>query len=319
MCMNVFIDTNILLSFFHFTSDDLDSLDKVFTSHKKGDATLHLTDQVRDEFQRNREIKITDALAKFKEVASSLQAPTFIRTLEGFEALENASTELRKQHKEILKKAEEAIIKKELSADHVITNFLKKANIHETTLETYSEARQRVDIGNPPGKNGSLGDAINWLLLMKHVPDKQDLYIISDDKDFYSHINKESINPFLKDEWERKKNSKVKCYKSLTPFLSDHFAGVTLAFDPKKKDLIDALSSSPNFITTHSLVSKLDEFKYFSLLEAKALLEAAETNNQFGWIVSDEDVKALILRAICPHRSHIKEPGLKAIIAEAES
>jgi hypothetical protein len=50
--MNVFIDTNILLNFFHFTSDELDALYSVFASQQQGAAMVHLTDQVCREFRR---------------------------------------------------------------------------------------------------------------------------------------------------------------------------------------------------------------------------------------------------------------------------
>jgi len=72
--MHVFIDTNILLSFFHFSNEELDSLNDVFASHKHGSATVHLTDQVRDEFRRNREVKIKDALGRFHVLAPEIAA-----------------------------------------------------------------------------------------------------------------------------------------------------------------------------------------------------------------------------------------------------
>ena len=52
--MHVFIDTNILLNFYHYTSDELDALNNVFASHNQGAANVYLTDQVCDEFKRNR-------------------------------------------------------------------------------------------------------------------------------------------------------------------------------------------------------------------------------------------------------------------------
>ena len=55
--MHVFIDTNILLNFFHFSKDELDALNNVFASHEHGAVTVHLTEQVCDEFKRNRENK----------------------------------------------------------------------------------------------------------------------------------------------------------------------------------------------------------------------------------------------------------------------
>jgi len=317
--MHIFIDTNILLSFFHFTSEDLNSLNNVFVSHKKGAASLHLTEQVRDEFHRNRETKITDALTRFKDAASALQVPTFMRTLPEFEKLEKASKSLQKSHAELLGTANKSILERTLAADLLIEGMFKKSKLLKASATIYTNARMRVDIGNPPGKNGSLGDAINWLLLLDSVPNEEDLYIVSDDKDYYSIIDKEKINPFLDDEWRRTKKSSVVCYRSLSAFLKDHFAGMTLSFDPEKKELIDALSNCGSFAATHAVVAKLDEFPSFSLLEVKAILDAANVNSQFGWIVTDGDVKSFIQKAIAPHKKHLKEAHYQEIINSVEA
>ena len=73
--MHVFIDTNILLNFFHYTKDELGALSNVFASHEHGSATVYLTDQVHDEFCRNRESKIKDALVQFESTSSLLNFP----------------------------------------------------------------------------------------------------------------------------------------------------------------------------------------------------------------------------------------------------
>jgi len=66
-------------------------------------------------------------------------------------------------------------------------------------------------------------------------------------------------------------------------------------------------------------VAQLEKFPFFSLQEAKGLLEAAHFNDQFGWIVSDDDVKLLIARAVHPHKSHLKDPTFQKIITQSES
>lgn len=312
--MHIFVDTNVLLSFFHFTSEDLDSLNDIFVSHKKGAAVLHMTDQVCNEFRRNREARIADALSRFRNAASAVQIPNFMTYLDGFEALDEAGKTFRKLHAAILKEANEEILGGTLPADRLIERMFKKTTPHPITSKIYSAARQRVDVGNPPGKNGSLGDAINWLLLMEHVPNGQDLYVISEDKDYFSTINDQKVNPFLEGEWKRKKASKVTCYRSLKAFLGDHFAGVTLSFDPEKMELINALGNSSCFATTHALVAKLDDFDFFSLHETKILLESAHQNEQVRWIIGDQDVSALILKAASPHKRCLKEPPYSEIV-----
>ena len=52
LLMHVFIDTNIILNFFHFASEEIVALNDVFASHKHGSANVHLTEQVCNEFGR---------------------------------------------------------------------------------------------------------------------------------------------------------------------------------------------------------------------------------------------------------------------------
>ena len=65
--MHLFLDTNIYLSFYHYTSDDLEELRKLGVLIESKNLTLHVPDQVVFEFRRNREAKFADALSKFKK------------------------------------------------------------------------------------------------------------------------------------------------------------------------------------------------------------------------------------------------------------
>jgi predicted nucleic acid-binding protein len=85
--MHVFIDTNILLNFFHFSKDELDALNDVFSSHENGAVTVHLTQQVCAEFRRNRENKIKDALKRFKDGKFSAQLPSFMKGYEEYKGI----------------------------------------------------------------------------------------------------------------------------------------------------------------------------------------------------------------------------------------
>lgn len=280
--MHVFIDTNILLNFYHFTSEDLDALNSVFVSHEQGAVTFHITDQIRDEFMRNREAKIKDALKRIGDFSLSAQLPYFMRGYEEYEELKALGKKVKAAAHSIRAKAEEDIKNNNLAADELIGSILGSSAVIKTDKDTYQAAKMRMDIRNPPGKDGSIGDAINWLLLLDSVPEGEDLYIITEDSDFYSVIDEESINPFLAEEWKNQKNSNVIAYRSLAKFLKDHYDGVVLSFDKNKKELIDALEGEGNFARTHELVGKLSKYKYFSLQEAKALLDGAVVNNQFG-------------------------------------
>ena len=62
--MNLFIDTNIFLSFYHLSSADLEELRKLVVLIDQGRLKLYLPSQVVDEFRRNRDNKIADAIKR---------------------------------------------------------------------------------------------------------------------------------------------------------------------------------------------------------------------------------------------------------------
>ncbi len=61
MPLHLFIDTNVYLSFYHFSSDDIESIDNLVNRVSAGDIVVHLPQQVENEWERNREIKLSNA------------------------------------------------------------------------------------------------------------------------------------------------------------------------------------------------------------------------------------------------------------------
>lgn len=312
--MHVFIDTNILLSFFHFTSDELDTLNNVFASHEQGTATVYLTEQVSNEFKRNRETKIRDALKRFNELKPTPQLPAFMREYKEYGEIRDLSNTLQGKVKDISSKAIKDIRRKELPADHLIGDIFERFGITETSDQIYERARKRMDLGNPPGKAGSIGDAINWTILLEVVPNKETIHIISEDGDFYSPLDEKVIDPFLEEEWQKRKGSSIRIYRTLGEFIQEHFDGVQLTFDEDKRALIEALASSGNFAATHSLVASLDSYGYFSLDEGRAIINAVEYNSQVGGILADRDVADFLTKALIPHRASLNTPTQQEII-----
>lgn len=305
--MHVFIDTNILLNFFHFSKDELDALNDVFASHEHGSAIVHLTEQVCDEFKRNREVKIKDALKRFKDIKYAAQLPNFMKAYGEYDEIRKLSAELQKKQKSIMERANTDITAKNLLADRLIGDIFERSKVLETNLDVYNSASMRMAIGNPPGKNGSIGDAINWVVLLSSVPEGEDLHVISEDGDYYSTLNEESVHPFLSEEWSRKKKSNLFVYSTLSEFMEEHFDGVAFSFDKDKEALIEDLRYAGAFAVTHNLVEKLEAYSYFSLKEVKKILDAAIENNQFGWIVTDYDVSDFLNRIAVPYMGNITD------------
>ncbi len=226
-------------------------------------------------------------MKQFRTFNLSAQLPYFMKTYEEYATLQNLSKKFKKHAKAISDKADTDILAMNLPADHLTNDIFGKSKILKTTAKIYDAARRRVDEGNPPGKPGSIGDAINWLLLLEHVPDEEPLFIVTEDSDFYSQFDDKAISPFLKHEWSQTKQSAVKAYRTLNELFDEHYDGVHVSYDEEKKDLVDALESCGSFAATHSVVAKLEKYKYYSLQEAKSILDALQANDQFRMIRGD--------------------------------
>jgi hypothetical protein len=233
---------------------------------------------------------------------------------EEYDAIRRLSSELQGLVKSISDKVDADILAKRLLADRLIADIFSRASIIETTPEVFAAADMRLRIGNPPGKSGSIGDAINWTILLRTVPDEEPLHIISEDGDFYSTLNEAQVHPFLAEEWHTRKKSTLHVYRTLSAFMQEHFDGVAFPFDRAKDALIDDLLTSGSFATTHQLVAKLEGFSYFSLKEVERILAAAVENTQVGWIVTDYDVSDFLNRTAVPRLASIVSPEHRAIL-----
>ena len=303
--MHVFIDTNILLTFFHFTDEELDGLQKVFASHKHGAATVHLTGQIRDEFRRNRETRIKDALKRFAQTNYTVQLPSFMKAYDEYGDIRKLAGELREKSETILKRVREDVAGHNLVADKLILELFEISELITTSDEIYGAAQRRMSIGNPPGKNQSIGDAINWLILLRNVPNGEDIHIISADGDFYSTLDDNRVHPYLEEEWRESKGSEVYVYRKLSMFLNKHFDGVAFYHDREKDELIDDLAGIGSFAGTHTVVSKLETHGYYSLVEVQRILEAVLANSQVRLIVTDYDVSDFLHRVAVPRRREL--------------
>ncbi|MBM3344648.1 MAG: hypothetical protein FJY56_21440 [Betaproteobacteria bacterium] len=259
-----------------------------------------MTQQVCDEFKRNRESKIKDALKRFKEIKYTAQLPSFMKAYEEYNSIRRLAGELQGLVKGISEKVDADIVAKRLVADQLFSDIFARAKIIPTTPELFSAASMRLALGNPPGKNGSIGDAINWTILLRTVPDGEPLHVISEDGDFYSTLNEDQAHPFLTDEWNNQKRSSLYVYRTLSAFMKEHFDGVAFSFDKTKDALIDDLCESGSFASTHHIIAKLEGFTYFSLKEVERIMAAAVENGQFGWIATDSDVSDFLNRIAVP-------------------
>ena len=289
--MNLFIDTNVFLSFFHFTSDDLEELRKLAVLLQEKRLVLWLPSQVIDEFVRNRDSKIKESLKRLRDQRLNLQFPQICKDYPEYQVLRSLQKEYETQHAGLLSQIEQHVARQELKADEIVRELFDLATPIECDDQIVDWARRRSELGNPPGKPGSIGDGVNWEALLSKVPDQEDCSFVGDDGDYSSALDDASLNAFLLAEWARRKNSVLHFYRRLSAFFADHFPDITLASELERELLVRNLPASDNFATTHRLIAKLGDVSDFTSSEVMELAVAATTNNQIRWILDDADVR----------------------------
>lgn len=141
---NLFIDANIWLSLYHFTSDDLEQFGKL-KSLIGTDIRLFVPSQILDEIHRNREAKIKDAFDKFEKF--HLEFPTFCKNYEEYKPFYEKYKELKDKHKEWISKIKIDILEQSLPADKVLDEFFEGVSIIECGQDTINKAvlRNKID------------------------------------------------------------------------------------------------------------------------------------------------------------------------------
>ncbi len=291
MAKHIFIDTNIFLNFYRYSSDDLEELKKISHLIREGEIILYVTQQIVDEFMRNRDSAVTESYKKFDEIKVDQSFPYICKTYdEEYKNLRDSIKLFSEAKNTLADKLVRDIENNSLKADDVVKNIFTTGEVIEVTTDLLDKAVNRYKLGNPPGKNDSYGDAINWEILLEKVPNSKSIYFVTDDKDFKSQFDQSKFNSFLLDEWKRRKESEVIFYNQLSTFFKDNYPEIKLREEEAKNKLIDLLSQSGNFSETHAVISGLSKYAEFTPNQIRQLVEISVSNNQVYWISEDEDV-----------------------------
>lgn len=191
--------------------------------------TLYVTEQVLDEYARNRENKIADALGRLRDIKLNHQNPQLCQGYPEYQNLRELQKQMQAFYSDLLTKLDADIAAQTLKADQLLESLFAKASRITRVEEVVGQARRRMELGNPPGKAGSLGDAINWESLLAGVPDAQDIYIIADDGDWASALDRYQFKNFFYNEWTVRKKARVFYYRRLATFFKDRFPEIKLA------------------------------------------------------------------------------------------
>ncbi|MDU3820691.1 MAG: PIN domain-containing protein [Cutibacterium granulosum] len=291
MARSVFIDTNTYLSFFRLSNNDLNEIKKLLHGVKSKELTVWLTSQVLDEFDRNREGVIFDALQKFRDEQVPKSYPKLMHGYSEYGKLKKMAADFRALRENILRVAEKDARKRNLEADRLMEEVFKSAERIDCGDKILNSARERMDRGNPPGKNGSYGDAINWEALLEKVPKEDDLIIISGDSDFTTRLNPDKISRFLIGEWEVSHKGNLTLYKTLSEFFRVHYPDIKLQIEFEQNKFITALEESPSFASTHAAIAGLDPCESYTGSQKRRIIKAGMENDQVYSIGEDYDVK----------------------------
>lgn len=247
IAMHLFIDTNVFLSFFHYSSEGLEELHKLAALMRTREVTLYLPEQVKDEFYRNRDGKIADALRQFTDEKLTTNFPQICKEYEEYSELRKLIDAYKKTKDALLKKIREDFKQERFKADVVIRELFSAADNIKVSEGIFNKAKRRYELGNPPGKKDSLGDAINWECLLEAVPAETDLYFIANDGDYFSKTNDRNFSHFLVKEWAKNKASQIILYRRLSDFFKERFPEIKLADDYERDFWIKSLQPSHNF------------------------------------------------------------------------
>jgi predicted nucleic acid-binding protein len=289
--MNLFIDTNIFLGFYHLSSEDLEELRKLSVLLKQKRITLYLPKQVIDEFARNRESKIADALKRFREEKLNDQFPNICKEYDEYKTMREAINQFGEAKSNLLEKLIIDIEARGLKADKSIKELFDTATVIDVSAETLGHAKIRYDLGNPPGKGKSYGDSVIWESLLATCPNGEDIYFITDDKDYFSEVREDRFSSFLLDEWHEKKKSNLVFLKRLSAFFKDNFPHIKMASELEKELLINDMACSNTFASTKQTLRKLSKFSDFTEDELNEIVSATISNRQIYWISGDSIVR----------------------------
>lgn len=289
--LHIFIDTNVLLSFYSFTQDDLTRLELLATQVEGGTFVILTTTHVRNEFRRNREAKIAESRKEFSSKRLDMKFPTLCDAYAETAELRRLAREYSQAHGRLVEKIDADAALRTLKADQLIERFFGGAKTIDVTADIVERARLRVDMGNPPGKRGSLGDALNWEALLGYGVADQ-LVFVTDDADFYSPLNSDRPREFLVDEWGESVGHPIGFVRRLSelPEPVPHEALPAEDAPDERDAAVSQLMDSGNFAWTHHAISELSRFDHFTARQVRNLV-AATSNSQVGWIIGDEDVR----------------------------
>ncbi len=224
--MKIFIDANEYQRFIRTTKPDLGDLKILKKILKKPGKegtkpyTLVTTEQVIDEYYREEDVQIKSNRKKIseKKVAFALfEKPTDKQSVHE-KALVERAKKIESSFDALVKKEMASFDKKSGEVKRLMEDLFKLAGNPIACDDDILRAVEiRLSQGKyPPKTNGSIGDAINWEILLSQ-PDDVEYVFITKDTDFVTEDG--SLRKSLQIEWDKDHSEKIKIYPYIGDFL----------------------------------------------------------------------------------------------------
>ena len=158
--MQLFIDTNILLSFYSLNQEDLAELNKLIEAIDKQQITLLFTDQIINEFYRNREQRIDGAIKSLRSQTFNPQFPQLCEDYPEIDTLRESLKHYEQAHSSLTTRILADIKTKTLKADRIIQSLFSLGKKLANSQMMLDRARLRMGVGN----NFAKGQQVDFVL-----------------------------------------------------------------------------------------------------------------------------------------------------------
>lgn len=173
----------------------------------------------------------------------------------------------------------------------------KLAVKHEAPFEVYS-----VELGKGKTINTDKGfkDAYIAMTIIQYVntlPNNEKVFVLIRDRRFEEYLDKYDRVICIANFDDFSERYREPEPRSTTSQRRAHIVPVTRARQ-EIKDLLTEFRNTPNFASTHNLVSKLTAASVANKLtddDYLDILDSTANNNQISWLLGDDDVRDLVL------------------------
>lgn len=209
----ILIDTNIFLGLYESNNDPITIFDEDISKLR---SDLIFTDQIYDEFLRNRDKELEKLIALCKNNKCIINSSSIIRSLRDFSKLKDIKNNFKETNDLLIKKLQD--IMDDIAKDTVFQSFLKLYNHsdvikYEKNEEIIKEAHKRKLLGNPPmgNKQNTIGDEVIWETILANL--KDNFIIVTRDRTYINHIS------FLRKEYYSITNKDLNIFENISDAL----------------------------------------------------------------------------------------------------